>query len=358
MDLQGSLVDTNLRIIPSNYLTDFLKSLSINDNVPVNIIKLVKGQEYESKQPVNLEDSKTISIHLNNKDIENINKIKALYVIEDSEEVEYDTNVSEADAQISTNKEDKNNSLIESSLVSSNKCNELSRNPKNDETKNIEEDINVKTKKSKEECNEKVKAECSKEEMHLLTSDIDWLYAYLQKLRSKGDKNVPYLHKLLEGAEFKMPPNEVIKRNPVLEARCVKLRAQQEAREYRKMTKSVDNVRMRFPEDNINFQLKQVNRHLIAIGQFILSIFAGFLFGFKGVEWMVGPLDFGFKLLLGVMCALIIALAEIYFLAKKLNEELNIPETVQLGGPPKFVNQEKYYDDNIKHKAITKEHID
>ncbi|RVE54450.1 hypothetical protein evm_000935 [Chilo suppressalis] len=142
----------------------------------------------------------------------------------------------------------------------------------------------------------------------LNTFDIDWLYNYVREKKNK-------------------------------EARCVKLRAQQEAREYRKMTKGVDNVRMRFPEDSISYQLKQMNRQLIAIGQFIISIFAGFLFGFRGVEWMVGNLDFGFRLLLGVMCALIIALAEIYFLAKKLNEELNVPETTQLGGPPTFADE-------------------
>lgn len=66
------------------------------------------------------------------------------------------------------------------------------------------------------------------------------------------------------------------------------------------------------------------------------------MFGFKGIEWSIGSLDFGFRLLLGVMCALVIALAEIYFLAKKLNEELSIPETVQLGGPVKFVDEPKY----------------
>lgn len=35
---------------------------------------------------------------------------------------------------------------------------------------------------------------------------------------------------------------------------------------------------------------------------------------------MVGPLPFGFRILLGVIVALIIALAEMYFLAKKLHE--------------------------------------
>lgn len=72
---------------------------------------------------------------------------------------------------------------------------------------------------------------------------------------------------------------------------------------------------------------------------------------------MVGNLDFGFRLLLGVMCALVIALAEIYFLAKKLNEELNVPETVQLGGPPKFAN-DPYETHAPPNKVIEKQHQD
>lgn len=72
--------------------------------------------------------------------------------------------------------------------------------------------------------------------------------------------------------------------------------------------------------------MKQINRHLIAVLQFIFSVAAGFAFGFIGVELIVGNLDFGFRLLLGIIVALVIALAEIYFLAKKLNEEYDIPE--------------------------------
>lgn len=64
-----------------------------------------------------------------------------------------------------------------------------------------------------------------------------------------------------------------------------------------------------------------MNKHLIAVAQFIFSVAAGFAFGFIGTELLVGNLDVGFRLLLGVMCALTIALAEMYFLAVKLNEE-------------------------------------
>lgn len=66
-----------------------------------------------------------------------------------------------------------------------------------------------------------------------------------------------------------------------------------------------------------------MNTHLIAVFQFILSVLAGFAFGFIGVELIIGNLDFGFRLLLGIICSLTIALAELYFLAKKLNEDLN-----------------------------------
>lgn len=70
-----------------------------------------------------------------------------------------------------------------------------------------------------------------------------------------------------------------------------------------------------------------INRQLIAVAQFIFSVIAGFMFGFLGIELIVGNLDFGFRLLLGIICALVIALAEIYFLAKKLNEEMPAEDT-------------------------------
>ncbi|KPJ11713.1 Transmembrane protein 199 [Papilio machaon] len=256
---------------------------------------------------------------LNSKDIKNITKVKrAISKVNESENTDSDEM-----KELTVPKEDNDHS----------------------DKQNKKEELEV----------QEIKDEDKNNKLFLNTSDLDWLYVHLNKKREEG-KDVPYLHVLFEGSQIELPENGIVKRNPDLEARCVKLRAQMEAREYRKMTKSVDNVRMRFPEDSISYQMKQLNRQLIAIGQFIISIFAGFLFGFRGVEWMVGNLDFGFRLLLGVMCALVIALAEIYFLAKKLNEELNVPETVQLGGPPKFVNNP---DNGYKHTAWDeKEHQD
>lgn len=158
-------------------------------------------------------------------------------------------------------------------------------------------------------------------DIQLKLKDIKWLNGYLEEYR-KSSKEKVYLHELLEGADINLPTPKVTPRNAELEARIQKLTIQQNAREYEAMTKSVDVVRKRFPEDTIAYQMKEINKQLIAVVQFVFSVLAGFAFGFIGVELIVGNLDFGFRLLLGIICALIIALAEIYFLAKKLNEDI------------------------------------
>lgn len=174
----------------------------------------------------------------------------------------------------------------------------------------------------------------------LLLSDLKWLNDALNRLRTKED-NVPYLHEFMQKCTLILPENEQQKRNAELEARCQKLRKEQEAREYEAMTRNVDNVRTHMPQDTIAFQMKQINRQLIAVAQFIFSVAAGFAFGFIGIELIVGQLDFGFRLLLGIMIALIVALAEIYFLAKKLNEDYEVPPNLHPSLVPDVANAER-----------------
>ncbi|XP_058797873.1 transmembrane protein 199 [Phymastichus coffea] len=152
----------------------------------------------------------------------------------------------------------------------------------------------------------------------LTLNDIKWIKSYISEFDS-GEKI--WIHELLEGVNIQLPKPKVTPRNPELEARIKKLQAQQDARDYKAMTKSVDSFRKHLPEDTIAYQMKIMNSQLIAVAQFVFSVIAGFAFGFIGLELIIGNLDFGFRLLLGIMCALIIALAEIYFLAKKLSED-------------------------------------
>lgn len=91
------------------------------------------------------------------------------------------------------------------------------------------------------------------EELHLYLSDLRWLSNFLAKLRKDQGLEV-YLNELLETCDLNLPQNEVIKRNPVLEARCQRLREEQQNLEYRKMTKNVDAVLKHYPEDTVAYQ--------------------------------------------------------------------------------------------------------
>lgn len=174
------------------------------------------------------------------------------------------------------------------------------------------------------------------------------------KTNTKSDlivKNV-YLHELLDVSQLILPRNEVVERNPVLEARIKILQKEQEEREYKAMTRNVDMTKKFAVEDTLAYQMNMMNRHLIAVGQFLLSVAAGFAFGFLGVELIIGDLEFGFRLLLGIICALIVALAEFYFLAKHLVLEDELEDQQLSGGavPPSFkfstaVNGEKPHKD-------------
>ncbi|XP_050305324.1 transmembrane protein 199 [Anthonomus grandis grandis] len=158
--------------------------------------------------------------------------------------------------------------------------------------------------------------------------DLHWLHAYVQKQNSDNNNKI-YLHELLEGSEVVLPKNELIPRNKELEKRCQKLKAEQQNREYANMTKNVDNFRKTLPEDTIGYQIKMMNKHLIAVFQFVVSVITGFAFGYVGVELLIGSLDFGVRMVLGIFCALTVATAELYFLLKNLNEDMEFENTAK-----------------------------
>lgn len=154
----------------------------------------------------------------------------------------------------------------------------------------------------------------------LYLSDLRWLKMWLTELREKKGLDI-FLHDLIENCCMHLPMNEIIERNPELEERCQRLREQQQNKEYLDMTKNVDSTLKYVPEDTIAYQVKAMNSQMIAVLQFIFSVAAGFVFGFLGLELIFGGLEFGLRLVLGIFCALVIGVAEMYFLLKKLSEE-------------------------------------
>lgn len=234
MDQKGCVIDPSLKLYPSEKLINFLQTLKEDYEIPDNIAKFLKVEIKTGKDKIKLKNVTAVH-HLNKSEVSNLQK-----VIAEVEKLESDQPGAITEKVVDGEIEEIHD-LLKDAL------DEEDNEKTKDDTK--PETTEVKEPTSAEEINKK------REDPYLLTSDLDWLYVYLNNIRTT-EKDTPYLHELMEGIEIVMPENSVIKRNPVLEARCVKLRSQQDARDYRKMTKGVDNVRMRFPDDSIAFQCK------------------------------------------------------------------------------------------------------
>lgn len=87
----------------------------------------------------------------------------------------------------------------------------------------------------------------------LKIEDLKWLNKYLKEHRKTATEKI-YLHELLDDSDVILPTPKETPRNPELEARIQKLMAQQNARDYEAMTKSIDSVRKFLPEDTIAYQ--------------------------------------------------------------------------------------------------------
>lgn len=171
---------------------------------------------------------------------------------------------------------------------------------------------------------------------------LKWFKANLKLI------NGPPIHMLLKENNIILPSPPVIEPSPEYKEKIRQLENRLKNKQYNAMTKNVDFRRVKLPEDTISYQskiivqliimytyvsntfifsVKQINKQLIGVLQFVISTAAGFLFGFHGIELIVNKtFDLGLKLLLGITCALIIAIAEIYFLAKKLSKDFETPE--------------------------------
>lgn len=76
----------------------------------------------------------------------------------------------------------------------------------------------------------------------------------LKEIKNNLDEN-EFLCDLLQNATIELPENEIVERNPELEARIEKLKAQQQNRAYESMVRNVDSRRKHTePEDSIAFQ--------------------------------------------------------------------------------------------------------
>ncbi|CAF1294216.1 unnamed protein product [Rotaria magnacalcarata] len=155
-------------------------------------------------------------------------------------------------------------------------------------------------------------------------------------LQSKSTKYIPatilleayklsdkenYLHEILAGSDLFVPAYIEPERNPELNARVEKLKAQQANREYDEMTKNVNFNRIYASKSNETFMpdMKSVQGQLITIANVFLTIGGAFVFGYKSVEYSTGTNNFVLQISFGLLCAFVVAVADIYFLLKRFN---------------------------------------
>lgn len=148
------------------------------------------------------------------------------------------------------------------------------------------------------------------EEIRLTSQEIKWCHL---KMRERG---IPErVHELLEESEIVLPKYEEPPRNPDLEARIQKLRAEQENREYSKMVESVSPSKDAAYLGDIGKDLRSVNRQIVSGAQYLLSI-VGTFFAIFIMVGMVTP-DYGIRALLGIISALVVGLAEMFFIIRE-----------------------------------------
>lgn len=225
---KGSITDPTIKLKPSEKLIDFMVTLRDEVELPENIWKFVEI----AGGNVGKIDSKEIPKPSFSKE-----EVKFLNDLPKVDNTEF--------------------SLSDLSIVYRNS---------DDEVDDDIENLNSKpTSKSQAIKRKKYQKEKLKSRLTINLNDIKWLNQKLVEKRSADADFNLYLNELLSGSRLVLPRNEILERNPELEARCVRLRLEQEARMYNAMTKNVDSSRTKLPEDTISYQSKLCNLHSFVV---------------------------------------------------------------------------------------------
>lgn len=182
----------------------------------------------------------------------------------------------------------------------------------------------------------------------LTVDDIKWIYDRKERLKDpKSPVKDLHFHELVEQCQMILPEPKFPPRNPELEARIQKLKAQQADREYKKMTQNIDGRQGLGHEDQdepIGKQIQELNNYLIIILQFVISIICSFAFGYMVPYYFKGVVNTGTRILCGIICAFVVAIADLYFVVKFLLESEGLIKP----------NNIKVYDAQFPKKAKLK----
>lgn len=131
-----------------------------------------------------------------------------------------------------------------------------------------------------------------------------------------------YFHEILANCDLFVPTYIEPERNPELNERVERLKAEQANREYDEMTKNVNLNRLYSKQSKDSFlpEMKSVQGQIITIINVFLTIGGAFMFGYKAVEYANETKNFVLQISAGLFCAFIVAIADLYFLFKRLSK--------------------------------------
>ena len=144
----------------------------------------------------------------------------------------------------------------------------------------------------------------------IFPSDLRWLM----------NNHAERFQTAFRGCDMILPEVEYPKRSPELEERCRKLRAEQENKEYAKMTSGLSGVglgnEVLGSDDSIKKQLSEINNYLILVVQFVVSVATAFAAGFFAPYLFYGIEDVGKRLIIGVILGFVVGIADLYFIIR------------------------------------------
>jgi len=128
-----------------------------------------------------------------------------------------------------------------------------------------------------------------------------------------------YLHELLRGSSLHIPELPKPERNPELEARCQRLRLEQQEKAYQNMVSDVNASTLSTTADLASEYakaMKTTSSALIVVFNVVLTVGAAFFFGFFAAKYSLPTPNIAGQALVGVVLATVVAAADLYFIIK------------------------------------------
>ncbi|XP_060067373.1 transmembrane protein 199-like [Ylistrum balloti] len=129
-----------------------------------------------------------------------------------------------------------------------------------------------------------------------------------------------YLHEILQDSDICLPCVKLPPRNPELEARIQRLKAEQENKRYKEMTRNVDKSQKDdMDKMNIGSEVKAMNSQMWSVVNFVVTVGGAFAFGYKATEIALGGSKHAMmvQMVIGLIFGTIVFFADLYFLVKE-----------------------------------------